>query len=353
MDTLLLAGVCIGGFLIAKKDKKENFTESHENGSRTYTTGYKLDDKQDIKKTIEEVPTFRDEYRIDQYPIKNRQAMENSMRNVPAFPQGVNYSTGPLKTPLETKLNKESKIDLLDMSKRPMSDFLNNNFIPNRKADTQNMNGTGIKNGNFLPEQYNMGGDPGQLMSRTDTGFGPGADPTYMHKRASGPRFSPNESAQWVHGKPDIRPDLDRFKMDIRNKQYESPCEKVFYVGPGVGLDPSISASGGFNAGLNNRIIPNNIFNYNSNQLPGKVVQGKLYSAELPTANPGSGTNMKGEIYGVPNNKKPKTFWSYDDRPPVESGQSALLGNHVSPKITLPNNNRAITSGFGPLITDN
>jgi len=46
-----------------------------------------------------------------------------------------------------------------------MSDFLNNNFIPNRKADTQNMNGTGIRTGNFLSDDYNMGGDPGQFMS--------------------------------------------------------------------------------------------------------------------------------------------------------------------------------------------
>lgn len=325
MEGLLLAGVCIGSIVLFKN--RENFSE-----------------------IIEQTEEKLNNNRLDRYPVKHTNIMNNAYQTIPAFPEPVNYSTGPLKTPLETKIRDDSKIDLLDMNKRPMSDFLNNNFIPNRKADTQNMNGTGVRNGNFLSSDYNMGGDPGQLMSRVDVGFGPGCDPTYMHKRASGPRFSPNETSAWIHGKPDIRPELDRIKMDIRNKQYESPCEKIFYVGPGTGLDPSISAAGGFNAGLNNRVTPNNIFNYKTNQLPGSVIKGKLFSAELPTANPGTGTALDGNLYGVPNNKKPQTFYTYETRPPVATGTSALEAQSLAPSIRVPDNNRVTSVGFGTLV---
>lgn len=325
MESLLLVGVCVGSVLL-------------------------LNNREDYSEIMEQTETKLNNHRVNQYPVKNTNIKSQAFQSIPAFPEPVNYSTGPLKTPFENRLKQESKIDLLDMNKRTMSDFLNNNFIPNRNVDTQNMNGTGVRTGNFVPEDYNMGGDPGQFMSRVDAGFGPGCDPTYMHKRASGPRFSPNENATWIHGRPDIRPELDRFKMDIRNKNFEKPCETIFYVGPGTGLDPSVPAAGGFNAGLNNRVTPNNIFNYKTNQLPGSVIKGKLYSAELPAANPGTGTNLDGNLYGVPNNKKPQTFHTYDRRPPVASGISALEAQPLAPSIRIPDNNRATTSGFGTLV---
>lgn len=325
MEGVLLAGVCIGSFLL-------------------------FNNREDYSEIIEQTQSNLNNNRVNQHPVKNTDIKKQAFKSIPAFPDAVKYSTGQLKTPLENRLKQESKVDLLDMNKRTMSDFLNNNFIPNRNADTQNMNGTGVRTGNFLPEDYNIGGDPGQFMSRVDVGFGPGCDPTYMHKRVSGPRFSPSDNATWIHGRPDIRPEMDRFKMDIRNKNYEKPCETIFYVGPGTGIDPSVPAAGGFNAGLNNRVTPNNIFNYKTNQLPGSVIKGKLYSSELPTANPGTGANMDGNLYGVPNNKKPQTFHMYDRRPPVASGISALEAQSLAPSIRIPDNNRSTSTGFGTLI---
>ena len=325
MEGVLLAGVCIGSFLL-------------------------FNNREDYSEIIEQTQSNLNNNRVNQHPVKNTDIKKQAFKSIPAFPDAVKYSTGQLKTPLENRLKQESKVDLLDMNKRTMSDFLNNNFIPNRNADTQNMNGTGVRTGNFLPEDYNIGGDPGQFMSRVDVGLGPGCDHTYMHKRVSGPRFSPSDNATWIHGRPDIRPEMDRFKMDIRNKNYEKPCETIFYVGPGTGIDPSVPAAGGFNAGLNNRVTPNNIFNYKTNQLPGSVIKGKLYSSELPTANPGTGANMDGNLYGVPNNKKPQTFHMYDRRPPVASGISALEAQSLAPSIRIPDNNRSTSTGFGTLI---
>ena len=321
---LVIATVCIGGMYLLKN--KENFTS--------------------IEDTIDKL----NKKPINQFPVQNTDIMRNAIQTVPAFPRGVDYSTGPLKTPLENRLNNNKKPldELLDMNKRSMNDFLNNNFIPNRNADTQNMNGTGVRNGNFIADDYNMGGDPGHLMSRMDTGFGPGSDPNYMNKRASGPRFSPHESATQIYGSPDIRPDLDRFRQDIsRNRNKESPVEKVFYVGPGVGLRPDISASGGFNAGLNNRIVPNNIFAYKINQLEGRVISGKV-SNDLPTALPGVGEDINGDIYGVPNNKKVPTFW-VQDKPTTPYGISAIEANIMPGRIRVSQNNK-INGGFGTLI---
>lgn len=324
---LVIATVCIGGMYLM--NNKEKFTS--------------------IEDTVDKL----NKKPVNQFPVHNTNIMNNAIQTVPAFPNGVNYSTGPLKTPLENRLNNNDKPldDRLDMNKRPMGDFLNNHFIPNRSGDTQNMNGTGVRMGNFLAEEYTMGGDPGQLMCRMDLAYGPGCDPTYMNKRASGPRFSPYESVAQIYGSPDIRPDLDRFKQDIsRNRNKESPIEKVYYVGPGIGLSPDIAASGGYNAGLDNRIVPNNISNYRANQLSGGVIKGKM-PTELPTALPGIGKDVNGDIYGVPNNKKPPTFW-VEDKPTTKYGISAIQANIMPASIRVPDNNK-VNGGFGTLIPNN
>jgi hypothetical protein len=237
------------------------------------------------------------------------------------------------------------------MSKRPMKDFMNNNFVPNRFADTQNMNGTGVTTGNFNPDDYNMGGNPATLLERSSFGYA-GTDPTYINKKEIGPMFSPSESAEYVYDRPDIRPDLDRYKQDLNNKNMEAPCEKIM-TGPGISLDASIPAAGGFNAGLNNRVTPNNVFNYSVNQLPGQVIKGKYYSSELPTALPGIGKDVDGNIYGVPNNKRNKTWINYDERPPIPSGISSVEGHSIRPQVEVKDNNRSIVHGFGTLVPNN
>ena len=326
MDTVLTIGVLTGIYFLF--NKRENYDN--------------IDNKISGK--------------INQEPVKTTQAMMDGYNTVPAFPQPVGYSLGKLGTPmstLEDRLAKSDEPNLLDLNKRPMSDFLNNNFIPNRNRDTQNMIGTGVYNGNFLPDKYNTGGDPAQLLSRRELGFSTDTDPTFKHKVESGPRFSPAETTTWVHGTPDIRPDLDRFKQDInRNKNYEKPTETVFYVGPGVGLDPSVPASGGFNAGLMNRVTPNNVLSHNINQLPGGVIKGKM-PTELPTANPGFGPGIDGNQYGVPNNKKPKTYITYDERPPLPLGISSLEAQKKYPNMPDREPTKAATYGFGTLVRNN
>lgn len=339
MEALLATGL-VGAFVYLFNSNKEEHYEPIENSPPNR-----------VLKTVNQ----ENEYRVNQYPVVNTDIKRANIQNIPAFPGDTKYSTGPLKTPfydksLEERLKGSQPVNLLDMSKRPLSDFKNNYFIPNKLKDTQNMSGTGVMMGNFDPSNYNMGADPSDVILRSNYGLAV-ADPTYMHKREVGPFFSPSDNATWIHGRPDIRPDLDRFKQDIKNNKHgEAPCEKVFYTGPGVGLDPSIPAAGGFNAGLNNRITPNNIFNYKVNQLPGTVISGKFFSSELPTALPGIGPDQNGNVYGVPNNKSNKTWITYEERPPVPLGISSIQGQESRPSIEVKSNNRSFTSGFGTLI---
>lgn len=226
----------------------------------------------------------------------------------------------------------EANVDLLDMNNRSLEDFKNNYFIPNTLKNTQNMVGTGVQNG-FL-----TGYSTGQLKPNTDqfgndneTAFLPvlnklnyTGDETYMHKRESGPLFTPAEQAdRFVQGTPLIRPDLDRFKQNMRFKPDEVPFQPV-RVGPGLNLDPSKVAEGGFNAGLQNRIMPTNLFNYESNQLDTGINVGKHYSVEMPSSLPGNVDvckNNKTVKYGVPQ-KKPDTFWTDKRLPPAPYGSA-------------------------------
>jgi hypothetical protein len=148
-------------------------------------------------------------------------------------------------------------------------------------------------------------------------------DRTFSHKRESGPLFSPSEQqVGWVNGAPLTRPDLDRYAQDFRYKNDEVPFEPL-RVGPGIGIGTELAAQGGFNAGLENRILPSNLFNYNTNSLPGRTVIGKPVSTEMPSSHPGAGIDPTGQTYGVPQYKQ-DTFWEQERLPPLPSGAHHL-----------------------------
>lgn len=215
----------------------------------------------------------------------------------------------------------------LNMADRTLQDFQNNNFIPNKLKDTQNMIGTGILNCRY--ENFDLNtvfGNDGETpyMSTLDR-MNYTNDKTFFHKKESGPLFSPSEQqVGWVNGAPLTRPDLDRYSQDFRYKNDEVPFEPL-RVGPGIGIGTDIAAKGGFNAGLENRILPTNVFNYNTNSLPGRTVIGKPVSTEMPTSLPGAGIGPDGERYGVPQYKQ-DTFWEQERLYQVAYGSQHLQG---------------------------
>ena len=216
---------------------------------------------------------------------------------------------------------------LLNMNNRTIEDFKNNHFIPNVNRVTQNMTGTGVKNCGFLGFDCNRNADMGNanetanlpILNRLNyTG-----DSTYKHHKAVGPLFSPEEQQdRWVGQTPLIRPDMDRFKQNFRFKPDEKPCEPI-RVGPGLDIGTNTVAEGGFNAGLNNRVMPTNIFNYETNHIQGQIAVGKHYVTEMPQSLPGHVQINAEEKYGVPQ-YKPKTYWSQEERPMVPTGSSHL-----------------------------
>ena len=283
METLLLAS-SVGGILLYDKFKKKENFQSREN-----PINYKYDT---LKKN------GRDNYTAPK--IGYKQQNETSV-----YPQGH---------------------ELLDMKNRTMSDFKNNWFIPNRLKHTQNMTGTGVNESSYLGFDHRTNccfGNDGETSFKPILDRHTGVDKTYMHHRESGPIFSPEEQQdRWIGQMPLIRPDLDRFKQDMRFKPDEKPCEPI-RVGPGLGLGAGDAAEGGFNAGLNSRIMPNNLFNYESNILPGGTVPGKHYAVEMPTSLPGNVRVDKNTKYGVPQ-YKPDTFWSQEQRPMIPTGAQHL-----------------------------
>lgn len=238
-----------------------------------------------------------------------------------------NYTANKILYKQKVELSEPYQGDnMLDMKNRTMSDFKNNWFVPNKLKFTQNMTGTGINESSYLGFDHRTNccfGNDGESSSLPILDRYTGIDKTYMHHKESGPLFSPQEQQdRWIGQAPLTRPDLDRFKQDFRFKPDEKPCEPI-RVGPGLGLGANETAEGGFNAGLNSRILPTNIVNYESNILQGGTVPGKHYCMEMPTSLPGNVSVNKNEKYGVPQ-YKPETFWTQEQRPMVPTGAQHL-----------------------------
>ena len=71
-----------------------------------------------------------------------------------------------------------------------------------------------------------------------------------------------------------FQPDIERYKhytASCRNHNV-APVDKQ-YVGPGLGIDPSVAAEGGFHQEF--RILPDNVNGYRKNTFGGEIVHGK------------------------------------------------------------------------------
>jgi hypothetical protein len=241
----------------------------------TDNDSYKNLDSTTLARFKEGTETFKDNSITDP---SNESGFGKIVPEIISFSNGENpgwTSAGP-----NVFMNKDSAEDnpLLDIDNRPIQQFSHNNMVPFYGAKlTQNMKGTDVP----------QAGDNNAFKDSTEDGFAnqtpfrqkladfTGCDDMYMHKREVGNMFSPAEGITgWVFGSPDVRPDLDRYKDGLWMRNGEAPCEKV-QVGPGIGLDYTVAAEGGFQQ--YNRLVPNNTSEYKSNQLEGRVNAGKWF----------------------------------------------------------------------------
>lgn len=228
---------------------------------------------------------------------------------VPKFvelPEGVkawspNNSTGFNKC-------SEENNPLTDIPNRPVDQFSHNNMVPFYGSKlTQNMFSTGTPqagDSNSCKGLVNGFADVTPYRDKLQTFTG--CDEMYMHKREVGPMYSPAEQITgWVFGAPAFRPDLDRFKDSLWRRNNETPVEKQ-RVGPGIGLDYSVPAQGGFQQFT--RILPNNVNDYKANQLEGRTNAGKWFTNH-PTAQ---------YIHGVKKDK-PDLYMTQARRPTMKT----------------------------------
>lgn len=212
---------------------------------------------------------------------------------------------------------------LLNIENRPISHFSNNNMVPFYGANvTQNMAGTGVPQaGDNNACEHNMDGFSDTSPFRQKLQTFTATDETYMHKRETGRMFSPAEQQDgWVYGSPAFRPNLDNYKQTLNVRNNESPVEKI-QVGPGIGLDYSVPAEGGFQQYT--RIMPNNISDYKSNELEGRVNAGK-WSVNHPTSQ---------FINGVPKNR-PTIDFTQARRPTMQTKFYTSASDASSSRLT-------------------
>jgi hypothetical protein len=82
----------------------------------------------------------------------------------------------------------------INANERPVDDFMTNNMVPffSGTSTNQDMRGTGVQQGNFNSDDYNLGND-GFTPNNTTLGDFTGTDNTYFHKREAPNFFSPLE----------------------------------------------------------------------------------------------------------------------------------------------------------------
>jgi hypothetical protein len=358
MELGILAGVGTIGYLLNQRERDDDFEKENDQTLSDYLSD---NPKQAAIANIPSIGT--DLACADSYPLGNsnyvrhQQMMvsgggggENSYKNEYKNSDNVNRQEGFQETFTDfIPANDPTSDMLLDMKERPMADFAHNNMVPFFGGEVmQNMAGTGVESGNYIDsrntgilgnkvsgvEYVNSGFDdttPNQTKLSTFTG----TSDLYLHKRETGPMFSPAETATgWVHGQPLFRPDMDRYTQSINNIRNDLAPVEPQQVGPGINLDSDIPASGGFHEFT--RILPNNVQDYKANQLENRVNAGKYHSSELPTSYPGVGVSSEmnpnqERAPGMVKNK-PEKFWD-QSRYPTMSTKAGFQGDleHVRP----------------------
>jgi len=128
--------------------------------------------------------------------------------------------------------------------------------------------------------------------------------------------------------------ELEDLKKTIKFKTGEKPIEQI-KVGRGLAIGTEVPAAGGFQQYT--RIVPDNITDYSSNQLPGMVAGGKWAFSNAPTSQAPVVKNRANKYYSL---------CDYGPGP----GRSTITAEMTRPdySVILKNQNRSfINYGFG------
>lgn len=261
----------------------------------------------------------------------------------------------------------------INANERPVNDFLVNNMVPYFRGSgtNQDMRGTGVAQGNFNSEDFNLGNGGKSTFHRHLDEYS-GLSDLYLHKREAPAFFSPLEQRDrfTIPGEDASaqRPLRDRYTTSLLTKNDEAPFERI-QVGPGINVDENLPTDGqGFNSGLSTKIRPSNVNAYRLTQLPGRIAGTKYQASNLPTALPGIGPSFEsfqnsktnhnawnsennseidtqklineGSLYGVPNKRGPSlsTLLTPERRPftatPAQTQAPMHYSNYIFPSAT-------------------
>jgi len=133
--------------------------------------------------------------------------------------------------------------------------------------------------------------------------------------------------------------EMEELKSTLRFKTNEQPIEKIM-VGPGLSIGTEVPAAGGFQQYT--RIVPDNISDYSSNQLPGMVAGGKWMNNAPTSQQP----VMK---------NRPNGYYTLCQHGPGPAQSAGFLAESVRPDyaVVLKNQNRSVINyGFGVPLTN-
>jgi hypothetical protein len=128
--------------------------------------------------------------------------------------------------------------------------------------------------------------------------------------------------------------EIEELKRTVKFKTNEKPIEQI-HVGRGIAVGTEVPAAGGFQQYT--RIVPDNISDYSSNQLPGMVTGEKWAFSNAPTSQTPVMKNRVNKYYSL---------CQYGPGP----GRAAMTAEMTRPDyaVTLKNQNRSfINYGFG------
>jgi hypothetical protein len=349
-----IVGISALGYFIDQFSREKNFNNNN---------GYNYDiPVENVSACAEQYPwnfveSFEDNNVSNQSNKSNKKVswdmnnnLETNLETNPLTPSSINY---PHDIHSINNAGNPPADYLINSNERPVEDFVVNNMVPFFKGNgtNQDMRGTGVSQANITSDKFNLGNDhstPNYTTLATFTGY----DNTYLHKREAPNFFSPNERRDrfTIPGEDASaqRPLRDRYTTSILTKPDEKPFESI-KVGPGINVSSDLPNDGqGFNSGLTNRVMPNNVGAYKLTPLAGRVAGTKYQASNLPTAMPGSGptfndvlgdngnngnngnninngNNSNGNdsgsnlssIYGVPNNSRggANRYYTLEERP--------------------------------------
>ena len=307
-----IVGVSTVGYLLDQAFREKNFNDNNQNSDIPV---------ENINSCADQYPwnfveSFEDTIQNNKPHKLTINSVPNNILEGPLVPQEVKNEPSPLTPQYIQGPDKINAVNnagdpppeyFVNATQRPVKDFAFNNMVPffRGSGTNQDMRGTGVPQGNFNSNDFNLGNDD-KTPNNTWLSLSSGRDDTYFHKREAPSFFSPLEQRDrnTIPGKnaESERPIRDRYTTSILTKNDEAPFEQI-KVGPGINIDPSMPNDGlGFNSGLTTQVRPNNTDAYYLTQLPGRVAGTKYQASNLPTAMPGIGPSFNNKDNSKTNN---------------------------------------------------